>query len=183
VGSVAGAIAGIVILAMFIAFLLRRWRRRQRDLDSNFNSPDFVSPDADYTSPTNRASTFDPSPPNMAQLHGHGPSPSISSGPGMAGHGAYSYGAAAGPTQVYGNQYDHEEGSDLAVGGPYSSQPQPQAPYNSEAYGSYAHAPAEGGHAFAYSNDGAPALVPGAHAVAANRGTRSVNNEDAYGGY
>lgn len=141
-------------------------------------------------------STFDPSPPNMTQLHGHGTSPSVSSGPGMAGHGAYSYAAGTGATQVYGNQYDHEEASDLALGGPYSSQPQPQATYNPEAYGSYAHTSTDGVSqqsyhpyqaqsqtAFAYSDDGAPALVPGAHAVAANRGTRSVNNEDAYGGY
>lgn len=119
----------------------------------------------------------------------------------MAGHGAYPYAAGIQSNYAYGNQYDpgarDDEGSDLAHGGPYSSQPQQQAAYNAEAYASYVHAPVahqrgmqqgyhpyqhEAQQAFAYSHDATPALVPGAHSVAANRSTRSINNDDAYGG-
>ena len=131
----------------------------------------------------------------------------------MAGHGAYPYAAGAGAgagasagamlherqNYTYGNQYDVAAREEDAVGGPYSSQPQPQAAYNTEAYGSYAgvddhnggqqayqayHAQAPSQQAHAYTRDEAPALVvPGAHAVQANRGTMSMNNEEAYGGY
>jgi hypothetical protein len=210
VGSVAGGIAGLVFLALIIAFFLvcpfypscylpiqhfwstfqRRWRRNASDPD--FNPEDFVTPTTHYPpvigGPTHRVSTFDPSPPSMAQLHGHGTTPSMS-GPGMAGHGAYPYAAGAGAAlderqyYTYGDQYDLGPREEDAMGGPYSSQPQQQSAYNAEAYGLYAHSSAQPQQGFAYSNDGAPALVPGAHAVAANRSTRSMDNEEAYGGY
>jgi len=188
---------------MIIAFFLRRWRRRRDASDLDFNPEDFGTP-TDYPDviggPTHRVSTFDPAPPVMTQLHGHSTTPSVS-GPGMAGHGAYSYAAGAGATlherrnYTYGSQYDVAVREDDHVGGPYSSQPQPQAPYNSEAYGSYVLAenhnggqqaypyPAQSQQAFAYTRDEAPALVPGAHAVAANRSARSMDNEEAYGGF
>ena len=187
-------------ICLFITFQ-RRWRRRRDAADLDFNPDDFSAP-TDYPDvlggPSHRVSTFDPAPPNMTQLHGHGTTPSMG-GPGMAGHGAYPFAAGPGatlherPNYTYGSQYDAAARDDDAVGGPYSSQPQPQAPYNSEAYGSYAVANNHNGgpqayhqqpqQAFAYSPDEAPALVPGAHAVPVNRSTRSMDNEEAYGGY
>ena len=88
--------------------------------------------------------------------------PSVASGPGMAGHGAFQGGAAyhsnvpnaapgygAGATGVVSNRvmqerpkYTYgqqtEEEVDEVAHGIYSSQPQPQVSYNPEVYGSYA---------------------------------------------
>lgn len=101
------------------------------------------------------ASTFDPVPPSMAQLRQQNTA-SIVSSAGIAGQGAYPYAAGAGAgaagagiqerqPYTYGQGYDahgrdrDDEGSELAHGGPYSSEPHPQAVYNAEAYGSYAY--------------------------------------------
>lgn len=143
-----------------------------------------------------RASTFDPTPPSMGQRGDH--TASIVSGPGMAGHGAYA--------TAYGhNQYDagharDDEGGEMALGGAYSSEPQPQHAYNAEAYGSYAYSTA-GAHAVqqepyhpyqaepqypGYRDVApAPALVAGAPAVPAGRSSRqsvAVSDDDVYGG-
>lgn len=155
----------------------RRWRRRDENLDLDFNPADFVSPTTEYPA-ARPISTFDPSPPSMTQRDRDS-----ALGPGMAGYGAYPYAAGAGATlherhqYVYGAQTGMRE--DDPFGGPYSSQPQPQSSYNPEAYGSYAH-PSTDNYG---SVSNPPALVPGAHAVPANRGTRSMDNEDAYGGF
>jgi hypothetical protein len=163
--------------------------------------------DSPAGSPPYRASTFDPNPPSMAQ-RGHANMASISSGAGMAGHGAYATATAMQerPQYTYGqNEYDagharDDEGSEIAHGGAYSSEPQPQHEYNAEAYGSYAYS-TEGHHAVQqqqyhpyqaqqyyseYHDEGhAPALVAGAPAVPAGRSSRQsvvVNEDDAYGG-
>jgi len=170
-----------------------------------------------------RDGTFDAMPPNMAQLDRHEVISAYSSA-GMAGHGAYSYapdgqlinGPSSGGIQersnyVYGQNYEEDNASDHAHG-IYSSQPQAQAAYNPEAYGSYAystedqHAAVGPGAYTNYQNEShhdvgfaplhspydnatapAPALVAGAPAVAAGRGaanTRPVYDDadDAYGG-
>ncbi|KAG5641616.1 hypothetical protein DXG03_004639 [Asterophora parasitica] len=159
VGSVAGGIAGIALIGIIIAFFLRRWRRN-RISDDDFNTDDFVraSPDSPY-----RASTFDPVPPNMSHRGGHHATPSIG-GPNMAGHGAFAAGAGAAGMAVgvgatiqerqmytYGQNYD-DTASDHAHGA-YSSEPQMQATYNPEAYGSYAYS-TEGHYAAATTAPG-----------------------------
>lgn len=134
-----------------------------------------------------RTSTFDPSPPVVGQRGPH--TASIVSGPGMAGHGA-TYAAA---------QYNYgQDDSEIAQGGPYSSEPQPQHAYNAEAYGSYAYS-TDGAQAvqhpynqypdysrYADNEDAhSPALVAGAPAVPAGRGARqsaAINDADVYGG-
>lgn len=155
VGSVAGGLAGLAIFGLLIAFILRRWRKRSRDDD--FDASEF------------RRSAFvvdSSNPPTMAE-RGHNVAPSISGGPGMAGHGAYNSSplvntvtqadtTRAGPTglherpqytfgqdfrQTGNNRQDQvvdDDAMDAAHGGAYSSEPQQQAPYNHEAYGSYA---------------------------------------------
>jgi hypothetical protein len=174
----------------------------------------------------------------MAQL-GRNEIISTYSNPGMAGHGAYAaYGPGAGApvsagssnggvqerqNYVYGQGYDGDDGLSDHAHGIYSSEPQAQAAYNAEAYGSYAYSTEgshavspggyvnyqqdqqHGGHYDAHGHGGdfaplsspydnapaggsashTPALVAGAPAVAAGRGTntRSVYEEDdAYGG-
>lgn len=125
--------------------------------------------------------------------------------PGMAGHGAYPFIAGVGnntlherPNYTYGTAYDLAVNDD-SIAGPYSSQPQLQSAYNPEAYASYVPPPVLDNHdgrqqvfqpyqaqsqAYAYGDAGAPPpLVPGAHAVLANRSTKSMDNEEAYGGY
>lgn len=152
-----------------------------------------------------RASTFDPIPPSMGQREAH--TASIVSGPGMAGYGAYTAptGMQQQPQYAYGHGYDagqarDDEGSELAHGGPYSSEPQPQHAYNPESYGSFAYS-TEGPHAVqqqpyhpyqaepqypGYRDEArAPALVAGAPAVPAGRSSRqsvAVKDDDVYGG-
>lgn len=101
----------------------------------------------------------------------HSFAPSVASGPGMAGHGAFQgraaynsnvpnaapgYGAGATgvvpnrvmqerPKYTYGQQTEEEV--DEVAHGIYSSQPQPQVSYNPEVYGSYA---AYNGHSTGY---------------------------------
>ncbi|KAF9465529.1 hypothetical protein BDZ94DRAFT_1306889 [Collybia nuda] len=215
VGSVVGVLGALAVIGIIVAFFLRRWRRR-RGGDEDFDPTQFVrSPtmlESEFRdSPTGtpyRASTFDPNPPSMAQ-RGHTNMASISSGAGMAGHGAYATASAIHqrPQYTYGNnEYDagharDDEGSDIAHGA-YSSEPKPQNTYNPEAYGSYAYT-TEGNHAVQqqayhpyqaqhqqhypeYRNTGpAPALVAGAPAVPAGRTSRqsvAINDEDVYGG-
>ncbi|KAF5379404.1 hypothetical protein D9615_006495 [Tricholomella constricta] len=209
VGSVAGGLAGIAIIGIIVAFFLRRWRRN-RISDDDFNPDEFVrSPNMSETG--YRASTFDPVPPNMAH-RGHTVAPSIGS-TNMAGQGAYPYngGAGAGGSgaaiqerqmYTYGQGYDtngarDDDISDLAHGGPYSSEPQMQATYNPEAYGSYAYSteghyatnPQQPHHPYSaqeyqahYQDNAPPALVAGAPAVPAGRTAHLVDTDDAYGG-
>ncbi|KAG6836498.1 hypothetical protein H0H93_007427 [Arthromyces matolae] len=154
VGSVAGAIAGIVIVFFFVAFILRRWRRKRNELE--FNPEDFVqSPSmAQVGNSHHHDNPFDPAPPNAAFRGSI--APSISSGPNMAGQGAYAYqdspytdgdyatGAGAGAAATHGQQtyaygaYD-KHANDDAINGAYSSEPQVQQAYNPEVYGSYAY--------------------------------------------
>ncbi|KAG6840508.1 hypothetical protein C0991_006305 [Blastosporella zonata] len=201
---------------MIVAFFLRRWRRN-RITEEDFNPDEFVrSPNMTQTPGSYNDNPFEPTPPNAAFRAGHNVAPSISSGPNMAGQGAYAYGSDAAPYSdaayaaggasygagaaggaAYGT-YDHATADD-AINGAYSSQPQVQAPYNAEAYGSFAYS-TEGPHAVttpsqqfhpyssqeyqAHYHDNAPALVAGAPAVAANRGRvpSIIDPEDAYGG-
>jgi hypothetical protein len=97
----------------------------------------------------------------MAQL-GRNEIISTYSNPGMAGHGAYTYGGpAAGmvvggmnphdpmqqrPNYVYGQSYEGDDNASDHVHGAYSSQPMAQSSYNPEAYGSYAYS-TQGPHA------------------------------------
>ncbi|TFK39696.1 hypothetical protein BDQ12DRAFT_664932 [Crucibulum laeve] len=168
VGGVAGGIAGVAVLCLIVAFILRRMRKRSRNLDDDYNPSDFRR--SAFVADNNAGS---PTLPDMTQ-RGHTVAPSISGGPGMAGHGAYqgqhgdvNYGAAAvgagvgvgaavaagtvlqeRPRYTYGQDYTmnnasntapalDDDGSEIAHGA-YSSQPQMQAAYNPEAYGSYA---------------------------------------------
>jgi len=74
---------------------------------------------------------FVPEPPSMRAL-GHNVAPSIGSfGPGMAGQGAF--GGTGQPQPDYTQDDLHEQ-----AGGAYSSEPHVMAPYNPEAYGSFA---------------------------------------------
>lgn len=177
VGGIAGGLVGVAIIGFLVSFILRRLRKRNRR--NTFNDDDFRQ--SQFITDNNS----DPlSAPNMAQRT-HNITPSVGSGPGVAGQGAYhqsntaayggddaynapapvaagyggaGYGAAgygatgygttaAGmgaanaalherPRYTYGQAND-DEGSEIAHGA-YSSQPQVQAPYNPEAYGSYA---------------------------------------------
>jgi hypothetical protein len=190
----------VYLIILFLSFK-RRWRRNHTE-DPDFHPEDFVtSPTSEFRSTpdgsTHRVSTFDPVPPSMAYHGGHVSTSSVSSGPGMAGQGAFGSGARLQerPNYVYG-QYDpfnarDDEANDIAQGGPYSSEPQPQTIYNPEVYGSYAPNDSNQGYqphqvhsqAYAYSDNAAPALVPGAYAVPAGRSTRSMEHIDAYGGF
>lgn len=158
VGSVAGGLAGLAILGIIIAIVLRRMRRKRLeddDFGTDFRKSAFVT---ESTRPS-----------SMAEVaRGHAVAPSISN-PGMAGQGSYTYGAtdasaygsdmggasaaaaaaaAQGlqerPKYVYGQtdgQQQHAGGDDDAsehAHGIYSSEPQVQQAYNAEQYGSYA---------------------------------------------
>ncbi|RDB18529.1 hypothetical protein Hypma_000236 [Hypsizygus marmoreus] len=217
VGSVAGGIAIIAVIGIIVAFFLRRWRRN-RISDADFNQDEFIrSPnmmESEFRDGHGgyRASTFDPVPPSMSQQAHQSIAPSLSSGSNLAGQGAYPYtGGAIQERQpyTYGQAYtdnniarEDESSSEIAHGGAYSSQPQPQAAYNPEAYASYAystdqHSPGSSDsrspqiyHPYQtaeyqprYQDHAPPALVAGAPAVAAGRSTRPViNDDDAYGG-
>ncbi|KAF8075196.1 hypothetical protein FPV67DRAFT_1476397, partial [Lyophyllum atratum] len=201
VGSVAGGIVAIAFIGLIIAFFLRRWRRN-RITDEDFNQDEFVrTPNMSDTG--YRASTFDPVPPSMAH-RGHNVSPSMGS-TNMAGQGAFPYngGAAVQERQQYSygqgyepNGFRDDDEGEIAHGGAYSSEPQAQAPYNAEAYGSYAYStegqhaamPQSYGHPYSaqeyqahYQDNASPALVAGAPAVAAGRGAHVVDHNDAYG--
>lgn len=155
---------------------LQQRRLRKRNRRNTIMGDDFTTNQFFGDSSSNMNAPLDP--PNMSQRH-HNATPSISSGPGMAGHGTFQGGAAmydtgagapgagvgagvagrgatgygataassaavggAGavlherPKYMYGRQ--GEDDVDDMAHGVYSSQPQPQVPYNPEAYGSYA---------------------------------------------
>lgn len=147
---------------------MRKRNRRDTILGDDFRNSQFFAGASAGGNGNHNGNDDDLEPPSMAERH-HSFAPSVASGPGMAGQGAFQVGAtynngapttdrygaagygataygaagagAAGalqerPRYAYGQQ-NAEEVDDMAHG-VYSSQPQPQAPYNPEAYGSYA---------------------------------------------
>ncbi|KAG6811303.1 hypothetical protein H0H92_008060 [Tricholoma furcatifolium] len=156
VGSVAGAILGIAAICFLIAFFLRRWRRN-RIIEEDFNQENLArAPDMAETGTSN------PFEPPQPAFRGHSIAPSFSSGPNMAGQGAYAYNtdvnyadaAYAAGAGAYGAQDSQEHvhqpyydnPTDDAINGAYSAEPKPQAAYNAEAYGSYVYS-TDGSHA------------------------------------
>lgn len=116
-------------------------------------------------------------------MYDNGASAAGAAGYGATGYGATGYGATAAgvgaaaaggqlherPRYTYG-QHNEEEADDIAHG-VYSSQPQPQMPYNPEAYGSYA----------VYDQHNGPAPAAGGYQEA----TREYQGQQGYvqGGY
>jgi len=126
VGIVAGGLFGALILLMLGSYLLRWWRRHsaERDFVDEYNEP---SPDF---SPSRGNSVREPP---MSQPVS---SPSFGAGAGLAGQGIMATRAAM-RTPGYSGGYGGYQNDDESIGGAYSSQPQPQSPYNPEAYGAY----------------------------------------------